>query len=543
MRRLRLMRMPGVLLCAMLLAVGATARAQAPAPAEAPLVLHVGSPGNPASLDPHKITGVWENRIVGDMFLGLTTEGPDGSVRPGAAESWTVSPDGLVYTFRLREHRWSDGSPVTAGDFEYSLKRMLAPETACPYADFFFVIEGARAYTTGAAGAGAVQIETLDERTLKIVLEEPTAYFTGLLMHFAAMPVPQEAIEQHGRAWTAPENIVVNGPFIVAERVPNARVALRRNPAFYDAAAVEIDRVVYHVSEDRDAAVQRFRTGEFDVVRDFPSSRTDWLRENLGPGVVRAVPYEGLTFIAVNHRRPALGDGRVRAALAMALDREVIADKLLGSGEQPAYGLVPPETSNYGELVMPARYAWADWAAAERLAKARDLLAEAGYSQQRPLELELRYRISENDRRLAVAAQSMWRAIGIDVTLLSSETAAHYAALENGEFDLGIAAWLAVYSDPQTFTLLLQSKTSANNFGAYHNSRYDELTELASRAVDREQRAAYLREAESLALADNGLIPVYHHASRNLVSARVTGWRDNGLDVHRSRYLGLEGGH
>lgn len=504
-------------------------------PAAAGGQLDIASPGNPASLDPHKITGVWENRIVGDMFVGLTTEGPDGSVRPGAARRWTVSDDGLTYTFTLRDAVWSDGQPVTAQDFEYSFKRMLAPKTAAPYADFFFVIAGAKSYATGEGAADNVGVEAVDARTLRIVLNHPTAYFPGLLMHFAAMPVPRRAVERYGREWTRPRHIVVNGPFIVEERVPNAYVALKRNPRFYAADSVELDRVVYHVQEDRAAAVQRFRTGEFDVVRDFPSSRAGFLRETLGKGVVRTEPYLGLTFIAVNQRRPALADRRVRAALSLSLDRRVIARQVLGSGEQPAYSLVPPGTSHYG---APARYQFAEWPREKRLGEARRLLDAAGYGPERPLALNLRYRISDNDRRVAIAAQAMWKRVGIDVTLVSAETAIHYARLEKGRFDLGLASWLAVYSDPQTFTLLLQSKTGANNFGAYSNPEYDRLTALAAGTPDVDARAGYLHEAERLALDDQGLLPVYYHASRNLVSPAVTGWEDNVLDVHRSRYLG-----
>jgi oligopeptide transport system substrate-binding protein len=397
------------------------------------------------------------------------------------------------------------------------------------------VIEGARDYTTGAGDADAVGVEALDARTLRIRLEHPTAYFLGLLMHFAAMPVPRRAIEAHGREWTQAENIVVNGPFTLERRVPTALVALRRNPSFYDAAGIQLDGVVFHVQEDRDAAVRRYRAGEFDVLRDFPSARAQWLREQLGDRVVRTKPYLGLTFIAVNHRNPKLGDARVREALALGLEREVITAQLLGSGEQPAYSLVPQNTAHYTE---PARYAWADWPRPRRLEEARRLLEAAGYGDG-DLKLELRYGIAEHDRRVPIAAQSMWGEIGVDVGIVSAETAVHYSELQRGEFELGIASWLAVYSDPQTFTLLLQSQTSANNFGGYHNARYDELTEQAALAVDTNRRAAYLHEAEALALRENGLIPVFHHASRNLVSARVAGWQDNLLDVHRSRYLSL----
>ena len=500
-------------------------------------VLNVANPGSPASLDPHRITGVWENRIVGDMLTGLTTEGPDGSVQPGAAESWTVSGDGLRYEFTIREHSWSDGTPVTAEDFEYSFKRMLSPDTGAPYADFFFMIAGAEDYTIGGGSADDVAVRALDERTLEILLTRPTAYFTGLLMHFAAMPVPRHVVAQRGREWTSPEHMVVNGPFMLEERVPNAHVALRYNPRFYAADTVRLAGVVYHVQEDRTAAVQRFRAGEVDIVRDFPSGRAEWLREQVGADVVRTEPFLGLTFIAVNHRKAALRDGRVRAALALALRRDVIAEELLGSGERSALSLVPLGTGNYVD--RPVRYEWAGSSPAARLERARELMREAGYGPDDPLALELRYPVSENERRVAVAAQAMWSGIWVETELVTAETAVHYSRLTQGDFDLGLATWLAVYDDPQTFTLLLESRTGANNFGAFRDERYDEATRLAAETADVNERARRLAEAERIALGLNGLIPVYHHASRSLVAPRVTGWQDNLLDVHRSRYLGL----
>jgi len=497
-------------------------------------VLQVGNPGMPASLDPHRITGVWENRIVGDMFVGLTTEGADGSIQPGAAASWEVSADGLVWTFSLREQRWSDGTALTADDFVYSFRRMLDPATTCAYADFFFVIEGAEEYFS-AGGAGKLGVTALDRQLLEIRLHRPVAYFPGLLMHFAAMPVPRHVVEEYGQDWTRPEHIVVNGPFRLTEQIPNARVVLEKNPEFYAAADVALAGVVYHVQESRDALVQRFRSGELHVAVDFPSNRTDWLRETLGEAV-RTAPQFGLTFIAVNHQHPALADLRVRTALALALDREVIARRLLGSGEQPALSLVPPGTANYRE---PARSPFAGQARSERIAAARELLDAAGYGPQRPLRLGLRVPLSDNDRRVAVAAQSMWAEIGVRVEISRAETAVHYGNLQRGEFDLGLASWLAIYSDPQTFTLLLDSGTAANNFGGYRNDEYDRLTRAAAAEVDIARRAELLHQAEELALRDHGLIPVFHHSSRNLVANSVGGWCDNPLDVHRSRYLQL----
>ena len=498
-------------------------------------VLRVANPGHPASLDPHRITGVWENRIVGDMLVGLTTEGPEGAVVPGAAESWTVSDDGLQYEFTLREHNWSDGEPVTANDFVFAFRRMMSGETTSPYAQFFWALENGRAVTAGDLPPEALGVGAPAPDRLVIRLERRTPYFLGLLMHFAAFPVPQHAVEAHGEDWTKPANMPANGAFRLALRVPNDHVLLERNPRFWDAESVRLDGVRYFGLEDRDAALLRFRAGELDVLRDFPASRTEWLRERM-PEAVHTAPYLGLSFLAVNHARPELRDARVRRALSMALDRSTITDKVLGSGERPAFSLVPPGTAGYPQ---PAHPAWHNQPMPARRAAAQALMQSAGFGPGQPLRLRLRYPQSENERRVAIALQSMWRAIHVDLELQRAETAIHYAALQQGDFDLGLASWLAVYDDPQTFTLLLQTESGpdcpANPGGLEH----DRLTAAAARAGDATARARLLHEAEALAVREQALIPVYHHVSRNLVSPRVTGWEDNMLDVNRSRYLGL----
>ena len=498
-------------------------------------VLRVANPGHPASLDPHRITGVWENRIVGDMLMGLTTEGPGGEVVPGAASSWEMSADGLRYLFELRPHQWSDGKAVTAEDFVYSFRRMMSGDTTSPYAQFFWVIENGREVTSGALPPEALGVSALAPDRLEIRLERQTPYFTGLLMHFAAFPVPRHVIETHGADWTKPGLMSANGAFRLAARLPNDHVFLEKNPNFFAADEVRLDGVRYYGLEDRDAALLRFRAGEIDVLRDFPAGQTAWLRQHM-PDAVRTPPYLGLSFLAVNHRHEALQQAAVRRALSLAVDREVITERVLGSGERPAWSLVPPGTQAYPP---PATVGWRDRPMDERLEQARALMQAAGFGPGRPLQLHLRYPQSENERRVAIALQSMWRPIFVDTRLDRSETAIHYAALQQGDFDLGLASWLAVYDDAQTFTLLLQTESGPNNLGGYSDPEYDRLTAAASRQTDPAARAALLRQAEALAMREQALIPLYHHAARNLVSPRVFGWRDNMLDVNRSRYLGL----
>ncbi len=241
--------------------------------------LRIANAGEPDSLDPHHVSGTWENRIVGDMFMGLTTEAADGSVIPGAAESWTVSDDGTVYTFKLRDHTWSDGVPVTADDFVFALRRILDPATAAEYASLLYTIKNAKPLNEGAMqGMDQLGVRALDPKTLEITLEGPTPYFIEQLTHYTAFPLPKHKVEALGDDWVKPGNIVGNGPYTVVEWVPNTYVKSVKNAKFYDADNVSIDTVTFYPAEERNAATKRFRAGEIDVQYDFASDQIDWLK-------------------------------------------------------------------------------------------------------------------------------------------------------------------------------------------------------------------------------------------------------------------------
>ncbi len=499
-------------------------------------VLRVGNMGEPASLDPHHVSGTWENRIVGDMFLGLTTEGPDGKTVPGAAESWTVSSDGLVYTFKIRDHVWSDGMPVTAHDFVYALRRILLPETAAEYASLLYTIQGAEAINTGKAAPGALGVRAIDDRTLEITLSGPAPFFTGQLTHYTAYPVPRHVVEKHGKEWIKKENIVSNGAYVLDEWVPNSHIKLVKNPKFYDAASVSIDTVILYPQEDRTAVQRRFRAGEIDIATDFASDQIDWLRANL-PNETRIAPYLGIYYYPINTRKPPFSDRRVRQALSMAVDRETIVDKVMKTGEIAAYSFVPPGTLNYGE---PSYASFKGMSQDARVAKAKQLLREAGFGPDKPLKFQLRYNTSENHKRIAVAVAAMWKKLGVDVELYNSEVKVHYADLKQGLFDVARAGWIADYNDPQNFLYLLETRTGANNYGGYSVKAFDDLMDQASRTADLEARAELLAKAEAIAMEDQPVIPIYYYVSKNLVARHVKGWQDTANDIHRWRYLSIE---
>ncbi|WP_340146652.1 peptide ABC transporter substrate-binding protein [Halomonas sp. PA16-9] len=256
--------------------------------------------GEPASLDPHKISGKWENDVVGDLFEGLITEAIDGTRIPGAAESWEISNDGTEYTFTLRsDAKWSDGEPVTADDFVFAFQRILDPATAANYAYLLYPIKNAEAVYAGEVDTSALGVKAIDATTLQITLERSTPYFLDQLSHYTAYPLPRHVVEEHGNEWSRPGNMVSNGAFQLEDWQSQTRITATRNPNFHDADAVALDEVVYFPIEERNTALNRFRAGEIDIAREFPTQQYKWLQENL-PEAVQVAPYLGIYYYVFN---------------------------------------------------------------------------------------------------------------------------------------------------------------------------------------------------------------------------------------------------
>jgi oligopeptide transport system substrate-binding protein len=385
-------------------------------------------------------------------------------------------------------------------------------------------------------GMDQLGARALDPRTLEVTLESPTPYFIEQLTHFTAFPLPKHKVEELGDDWIKPDNSVGNGAYKVTEWLPNTHVKLVKNEAFYDAGNVAIDTVFFYPSEERNAATKRFRAGEIDVQYDFASEQIDWLKENL-PDETRIAPYLGIYYYAINTRQAPLDNPALRQALAMAIEREAITDKILRTGEIPAYSFVPPGTGNYGE---PAYVDWKDMPYGERVAKAKELIAEAGFGADKPLQLTLRYNTSENHKKVAIAVAAMWKQLGVQTELFNAEVKVHYNDIQEGNFEIARAGWIADYNDAQNFLYLMDSGTGVLNYAGYANPDYDRLMAEASQTEDLHARAGLLRQAEALVMEDMPNIPINYYVSKNLVAQYVAGWVDNTKDVHRTRWLTVE---
>jgi oligopeptide transport system substrate-binding protein len=507
------------------------------------LQLHNG--GDPGTLDPHKASGDWENRVIGDYIEGLLTEDAGADAIPGQAESWEISEDGTVYTFHLRDGiQWTDGTPVTAGDFVYGFQRLFNPATAADYAYLQFPIKNAEAINSGSiTDLNELGVKAIDDKTLEITLNAPTPYFLDALTHYTAYPVPQHLVEKLGDEWTKVENIVANGPYKVTEWLPGSYVHSVKNDTYYGASDVKIDEVYYHVLEDQAAALNRYRAGEFDILTDFPADQYEWMQQNL-PGQAHVVPFLGIYYYVLNQSKPPLDDVRIREALSISVMRDVIGPDVLGTGELPAYGWVPPGTNNYGTQADQYLPEWSEEDYGARVERAKALMAEAGYGPDKPLTLQLRYNTNDNHQRIAVAIAAMWEPLGVKVELFNAETAVHYDALRAGDFQVGRAGWLLDYSDASNTLDLLKTGVSqsgemnwGNNYGRFSNAEFDKLLADAAVELDLDKRAQMLHQAEAIAMDDFAAIPIYWYVSKDVVSPKISGFQDNAKNIFRTRWL------
>ena len=491
--------------------------------------LRIGNGGEPLTLDPHRYNLNLEEKILADLFEGLTAHDADGRIVPAAAESWTTSPDGLTWTFKLRaQARWSDGMPVTADDFVFAIKRLLDPATAASLAFFLYAIEGGALANAGTASTDVIGVRALDARTLEIHLEKPFPFFAERLIYPTGFPVPKHVVEKFGHAWVKAGNMVSNGAFALADWQPQGFVRVEKNTHYRAASTVALDAVTYFPTADRNAAYNRYRNGELDIIGDFPPGEIDWLRREM-PDHLHVSPLLSIMYLVFNVTAPPFDDARVRRALALALDRELITARVLQSGEVASASFVPPMVAGYSSAVT---------APAVDADKARQLLADAGYDAANPLRVTLRYIAGADNKKVHVAIAAMWKSIGVETLLHHAELNAHFAQLRQADFQVAQAGWFGE-NNPEHYLELLMSTTGDVNYGRFADATTDALMGRAKETVALDARLALLRQAEVAGLAHDPVVPLYAVTIRSLVNPRVTGWRANARNVHPARYLGL----
>ncbi len=503
----------------------------------AEVVFNRGNSADPESLDPHKTSTVYEANILRDLFLGLTTEDARSEAIPGAAESWTVSDDKKTYTFKLRAGAtWSDGSPVTANDFVFSWQRVVDPATAAEYAYMLAPIVNAEDITAGKKKPAELGVKAIDGLTFEVTLNAPTPYFLEMLTHQATYPVSKANVKKLGADFVKPGNLVSNGAYTLAEFVPNDHIKAVKNPKFYDAANVKIDVVNYIPTEDRSTAMKRFEAGELDSNDDIPTEQLADLKAKFGDQV-RLGPYLGTYYYAFKTDKAPWDNVKLRHAISMAIDRDYLAETVWQNTMIPAYSFVPPGVTGYETKTTD----YAEKSQLDREDEAKKVLAELGYGPDKPLKMEIRYNTSANHKNTAVAIQEQLKPLGVEVTLLNTDTKTHYGHLEqHGDFDIARAGWIADYRDPENFLALCKTGTG-NNYASYTSKEYDDLLAKAAAAADPAERMKTLSEAEGVGVArDLCVVPLLYYGFHTVVSSKLKGWEDNVMNRHPTRFLSKE---
>ena len=491
------------------------------------LVRNNGS--EPASLDPHKVESDIEFNIIRDMFDGLLTVKKDGSIEPLLAEKWE-NKNNTVWTFHLRPGiTWSDGTAITAKDVVWSWQRLVDPKTASPYASYpgNMHILNAADISQGKKPVDSLGVKAVDDSTLEVTLTQPTASFLPMLAHPSLVPIDQVLVNRFGDKWTKPEHIVTSGAYKVTDWVVNERIVAERNTRYWNNKATVINKVTYLPISAETADVNRFKAGEIDITYTIPVNQFAQLRKTFGEQV-SVEPQLATYYYEFNTTKPPFNDPRLRRALNMGLDKDIIADKVMAQGQRPAWVISQPEIG--GVKLSPPDYS--TWPREKRLAEAKKLLNEAGFNEAHPLSFNLLYNTMETHQRIAIAASSMWKKnLGVEANLQNQEWKTMLDTMHTGNFDAVRYAWIADYDDAATFLNNFRTGSSENT-SKYSNSAYDEALDNAAKAKDVAERGKYYQQAEDILARDVPAIPVYHYVRTHLVKPWVGGFNPDPLGYY-----------
>jgi oligopeptide transport system substrate-binding protein len=498
-----------------------------------PIILRRGNGPEPESLDPQRARSEAALTILRDLYEGLTAIGGDGAPVLAAADHLDISADGRTYRFHLRsDAHWSNGEPVVAEDFAAAWRRLVDPHTGAQYADILAPVRGATAITKGAAAPATLGVHAEGVATLMVELTRPTPYFLGVLALPATFPINRGSLAAQGRAFAKPGLMVSNGAFVLTRWDFGSHLVASRNPRYWNDRATQLDGVEYYSFADAATELRAFRTGQVDVTATIPAASSGWIKEHLG-SALHVAPQLAVYYLGLNLRKPPFADSReLRQALSLVIDRERLVQSVTGGGETPAYTFTPRGVLDY----TPPVPEYAAWPMPQRIARAKQLLHEAGMDRTPP-SIELRYNSGELHDRIAIAVAQMWKeALGIDATLRAEEFKVLLQDIDRGDASVFRASWVGDYDDAYGFLQVLRSGFGIN-LSHYSNGAYDDLLERASNDGDVGRRRALLRDAEALMLADQPVIPLYFYVSKHLVDARIRGWQDNAMNIVYSKDL------
>ncbi|MEG5693516.1 ABC transporter substrate-binding protein [Enterobacter quasihormaechei] len=494
------------------------------------LVRNNGS--EPASLDPHKVESDVEFNIISDLFDGLVSVSPTGEIQPRLAEKWE-NKDNTVWTFHLRPGiTWSDGTPITAEDIVWSWQRLVDPKTVSPYASYpgsMRIVNGTD-IAEGKKAPESLGVKAINDATLEVTLTQPNAAFLAMLAHPSLVPIDKVLVGRFGEKWTKPEHFVSSGAYTLSQWVVNERIVAVRNPHYWDNAHTVINKVTYLPISSEAADVNRYKAGEIDIVYTVPINQFAQLKKTLG-SELDVSPQLATYYYQFNTTRPPFNDARVRRALNLALDKDIIAGKVLGQGQRPAWLISQPDIGGV-KLQNPD---YASWPMDKRIAEAKKLLAEAGFNDSHPLSFNLLYNTSESHQRIAIAASSMWKKnLGVEAKLQNQEWKTMLDTMHTHNFDAVRYAWIADYDDAATFLNTFRTGDSQNTT-QYSNPDYDRALVNAAKSKTAQERGKFYQQAEDLLGRDVPAIPVYHYVRTHLVKPWVGGFTPDKLGYYYTK--------
>lgn len=484
--------------------------------------------GEPEYLDPQLMADSTSFNIVVNLFEGLTEFDPKTMEPiPALATSWDVSPDGKTYTFHLRpEAKWSDGSALTANDFVYSWRRAVDPNLASRYANILYSIKNAEAINAGKiADLTQLGVSAPDEHTLKVELERPTPYFPALTTYGTFRPVKQAVVEKFEQKWTRAGNMVSNGAFMLQEWTPQKQIVMVKNPYYWDAEHVQLDKVVAYAIEDHETSLKKFLANELDFIFYLPNTRIPELKTRSD---FQVGPMYGTYYLSFNTKHKPLDEQRVRQALAYAIDREKLT-QVLHSGL--ATGSFTPVGAGY---TPPAGYTFDP-------DKARQLFAAAGYVNPADFPtLTIAYNTSDMHKTAMEMVQSMWREnLGINMNLQNMEFKVLLSERHAGNYDIARDGWIGDYMDPSTF-MELHMSNGTNNHTFWNNAQYDSLVREAALTSDKSKRYDLYRQAEQIMLDEAPVVPLFTYSREIMLNERVSGLYNNLFDIHPLRFVSVK---
>ena len=486
----------------------------------------------PETLDPAMASGVPANNIIRDLFEGLTATDSTGKIVPGVAESWKqTGPHTWVFTLR-KDAKWSNDDPVTTEDFVYGLRRFVTPATASKYAATFGVfIKNGKEIVEGKLPPTDLGVKAIDKHTLEITTPYPVLFLPDVMSNLQLGPVHKATIEKHGKEWTKPGNIVGNGAFVLSDWQVNSKVVLTKNYRYWDAKNVQLTKWTYLPVEDGNADVKLFESGENDWVYQLPPGTYDKYKAQY-PKEIRNTPMLGLRYYSLHNQDPLLKDIRVRKALSMVIDRDILAKKVTADGQSAAYGITVTGTNG----ADPTTYDWASWPMDKRVAEAKKLLASAGVAP--GTKIKFSYNTSDYHKKMAIFAASEWKSkLGIDLEMEAMEFKVLIKKRDDGQYQMARNGWIADYNDATTFLTLVQCD-SAQNSQRNCNRKAEELINQGNKETDPAKRKSLLTQAAKMIMDDYPMIPLLQYTVPRLVKPYVGGYSNtNTMDRYRGKDL------